>query len=183
MVKKRIIFFTIFMCLLLTNIITAQNKRYNYKNIVNKQDVIFGIITLKDNTYYITENWKTRSLVTYKIENEFKDIDKYVNKPVLGAGKKFKSSTLPYNRVEINSITRYWEEKTVMTIAGTVKDGKNCLYFVEQPIPHERFVYIIEEDKTNSIKNYINKTISIQGTVKQENNWNKIYLYIEAINP
>ena len=146
-----------------------------------KGNIIFGLITKEDNSFYITKNWRSRSLVKYKIENEFPDIEKYVNKPVLAKGIILKANQPPLNRIHLESISKCWDDNKLVKISGIVRKGEKHIYLVEHPLPGERLMYIITSDKTKSIDKYDSKDITVKGVIKQENNWQKVYINIESI--
>ncbi|MEW6525365.1 MAG: hypothetical protein AB1444_01700 [Spirochaetota bacterium] len=155
--------------------------KQEYSNTNTKGNIIFGLVTKKNDTYYITHNWRSRSLVTYKIEGNTAELEKFVNKPVLAKGKITQSNEIPRNRFILESVTKSWESGKSISLKGHVKKGKNHIYFIEYPLPNERFMYIVTSDKTNSIEKFNTKFITVKGIIKAENNWNKIFLEIEEI--
>lgn len=171
----------ILLALFSSNNVYSQKQFATHKLNPSKGNVIFGLITKENNTYYITKNWRSRSLVQYKIENDLPDIEKYVNKPVLAKGSIFKANQPPLNRINLESISKYWEDNKLMTISGTVKKGEKHIYLIEHPIPGEQLMYIVSSDKTNSIEKHDSKHITAQVVIKQENNWQRVYINIESI--
>lgn len=167
----------------MTSTLYSQKNFYKKEhfNTNSKRNIIFGLITKKNDTYYITHNWRSRSLVTYKIEGNTAELEKFLNMPVLAKGKITKSNEIPRNRFILESVSKYWESGKSVSLKGQVKKGKNHIYFIEYPLPNERFMYIVSNDKTNSIEKYNTKFISVKGIIKAENNWNKIFLEIEEI--
>jgi hypothetical protein len=159
----------------------SQRQFINQKLNPAKGNIIFGLITKEDSTYYITKNWRSRSLVKYKIENEFPDIEKYLNKPVLAKGAILKADQPPFNRIQLESISKCWEDNKPVKISGIVRKGEKHIYLVEHPLPSERLMYIITSDKTKSIDKYDSKDITVNAIIKQENNWQKVYINIESI--
>lgn len=164
-----------------TLLYSQKQLHVKHTNITKKGNIIFGLITKQDNTYYITQNWRSRSMVTYKIEGDISGLENYINKPVLAAGKVIKAQEPPRNRFELQSIQRCWESGKPVTIKGTVKKGKKNMFIIEHPLPNERFIYIITLDKTKSVENYTEKDITIKGIIKEEKNWQKVLIEIDEI--